>query len=79
MRRAAPACQWQLRILEEVGSCPEYFSFSAPPLESEAAASGGWSRDGEVRGAAVKNKGGGVFSFLRWTEMSLTLSPSFAN
>lgn len=30
-------------------------------------------------GAAVKNKGGGVFSFLRWTEMSLTLSPSFAN
>ena len=65
MRRAAPACQWQPRILEEVGSCPEYFSYGAPPLEPAAAVfSCGQSGDGGV-GAAVKNERG-AFSSLGW-------------
>lgn len=65
VRRAAPACQWQPCILEEVGSCPEYFSYGAPPLESAAADFyGRWSWDGGV-GAAVKNETGD-FSSLGW-------------
>lgn len=60
MRRDAPACQWQPLLLEEVGSCPEYFSYSAPPLESKAAIfSCGWSRDNGV-GQLSKTKGRGV-------------------
>lgn len=62
VRRAAPACQWQLRILEEVGSCPEYFSYDAPPLESEAAVfSRGWSWDRGVWGGCQKQKGDVLF------------------
>jgi hypothetical protein len=61
VRCAAPACQWQLRLLEEVDSCLEYFSFGAPPLESEAAASGGWSRDSEVWGSCQKQGWGCLF------------------
>lgn len=65
VRRAAPACQWQPRILEEVGSCPEYFSYGAPPLEPAAAVfSCCQSGDGGV-GAAVKNERG-AFSSLGW-------------
>ncbi|XP_045383571.1 uncharacterized protein LOC123621703 [Lemur catta] len=51
VRRVAPACQWQPRILEEVGSCPEYFSSRAPPLESEAAVFCGQSRARGVWGS----------------------------
>lgn len=58
VRRAAPACQWQPRILEEVGSCPEYFSYGAPPLESEAAVfSLRLERDGGVWGSCQKREG----------------------
>ena len=58
MRRAAPACQWQPRILEEVGSCPEYFSYGAPPLESEAAVfSLRLEWDGGVWGSCQKREG----------------------
>lgn len=57
----ARACQWQPRVLEEVGSFPEYFSCAAPPLESAAAVySCGPSRAGGV-GAAVKIERGGFF------------------
>lgn len=64
MRRAAPASQWQPRILEEVGSCPEYFSYGAPPLESEVAVfPRGYSRDGGVWGSCQKRKQG---PFLPW-------------